>query len=65
MWQRIKNLWALSKYQPRGLGEFTPKEGLPVTVLLEPQVSKKARAVFIPRVKRDPVKELTQEPNVN
>lgn len=67
MFQRIKNLWALSAYQvPKDEDIGKKYSDLPagtkvVTALVKPP--KQQKAVFIPRTKLTPIQELNKDEN--
>ena len=56
MWKRIKNLWALSEFEPRKLGDTPVPPQTQVAQLI------KKPAQFIPRIKVNPAKEIIEEP---
>lgn len=58
LWQRIKNVWKLSEFEP---GQPTDEYKTPGTVISMIVKKPSQKAVFIPHVKIDPVKEITQE----
>lgn len=58
MFQRVKNLWRLSESKTiEQFREEVFEEIQPKVLVKKPQ----QKAIFIPRVKVDPVKELTKE----
>lgn len=56
-WRRLKNLWELSDYKPN-IEKEIPAGTKVITALVK---KPKERAVFIPRVKEDPIKKITEE----
>ena len=56
-WERLKNLWKLSAYEPAIPGKQYWTPGTQITQL----VKEPKPAVFIPHNKRDPVKEIVQQ----
>lgn len=58
--QRIKNLWNLSAYEAgKPQDEYKQAGTEIITLVKKPQ--NKQKALFIPRIKEDPVKRLIEE----
>jgi hypothetical protein len=57
LFRRIGNLWKLSDFEPGQATDETKQEGTIVSMI----VKKPEPPKFIPRVKIDPVKEITEE----
>ena len=60
-WQRLKNLWRLSEYEPRKLGTEPVTDGTIIAQIVKrPQ---NTTATFIPRVKKTPIEQVTEVAN--
>lgn len=62
IWQRIKNIWALSAYQP----EQQHNQGVATKVINNPVLVKNIttdKAIFIPRIKKSPIEQVTEVAN--
>ena len=58
--RRLRNLWKLSDFEPRLQNSEPPPAG---TLIVQNIIKKPTeRARFIPRIKQDPVKAITEEP---
>lgn len=56
---RISNLYKLSAYRPtENTGDLIVEEQKTAVLVKKPD----KKAVFIPRIKKDPVKEITEQP---
>lgn len=62
--KRISNLWKLSEFEPKNLGDIPIKETKRAVTILSSSLSQKAQ--IISYKPRDPVKKITeQDPNAN
>lgn len=57
IFSRLRNLWRLSAYEPNENRIEPLPEGTKITQIIK----KPQKAVFIPRIQRDPVKDLVNE----
>lgn len=58
--ERAKNLWKLSQYEPGQATDETKTPGTEVAMITK-KPEKKKQSVFVPRVTRDPVKEIIEQ----